>query len=185
MKVRPILPSVYAVIPGSCGLVGVLVHHLVPGHVSGIWREQQNHWPCLVCHECIVPCTGVRSLMHCSFFYVNNIQHCMFSRFFVVILTTQQKMFRSLDYYRSNYFFAKLLLANIHFRHPQEQEIDQNIMHVQCISLYISNIKTSVSHVLSPSPLCTMKYFTSVGRFCTYVIVRRRCPHLCLCVVTY
>lgn len=68
MKVRPILLSVYAVLPGSCGLVGALVHHLVPGHVSGIWREKQNHWPCLVCHECIVPCTGVRSLMHCSFF---------------------------------------------------------------------------------------------------------------------
>lgn len=29
MKVRPILPSMYAVIPGSCGLVGVLVHQLL------------------------------------------------------------------------------------------------------------------------------------------------------------
>lgn len=64
-------------------------------------------------------------------------------------------MFRSLEFY--NYFFSKLLLAKIHFRHPQEQELDQNITQVQCISLYILNIKTSVSHVPSPSPLRTMK----------------------------
>lgn len=82
------------------------------------------------------------------------------------------KMFRSLDFY--NYFFAKLLLANIHFRHPQEQEIDQNIMQVQCISLYISNIKTSVSHVLSPSPLCTMKA-NLVLYFCGEVLHLSNC----------
>lgn len=81
-------------------------------------------------------------------------------------------MFRSLDFY--NYFFAKLLLANIHFRHQQEQEIDQNMMQVQCISLYISNIKTSVSHVLSPSPLCTMKA-NLLLYFCGEIL------HLCDC----
>lgn len=81
-------------------------------------------------------------------------------------------MFRSLDFY--NYFFAKLLLAKIHFRHPQEQEIDQNIMQVQRISLYISNKKTSVSHALSPSPLRTMKA-NLVLYFCGEIL------HLCNC----